>query len=98
MAGLLRRMFPDHYGLNAYESWIVSVVAARLESNTAERLKQQIGSVNRVHRLTDDKEVNLYRIRDGRPFLPDQLRFPDNRKHALLAAVTLKNSKNSQRL
>jgi hypothetical protein len=98
MAGILPRLFPSYYGLNGYESWIVSQVEARLEPTTAERLRKQIDVVNRVQRLTEGKEVNLYQIREGKPSFNDDLRFSDKRMEARLATVTVKNPNNKEKL
>jgi hypothetical protein len=76
--------------LYPFERAAISEVAARL-GEAGHKLRQQIDTINKVHRLVSGKEVNLYRMRGGRPDFDDALRLTGVNDEALLATVWLKH-------
>jgi hypothetical protein len=72
-----------------FEACVIEAMKSRLDPEAASRLQAQIDSINKVQRLTDGKEVNLYRIAHGKPAFNDGLRFPQGEEEALLGTVHL---------
>lgn len=70
---------------------IINAVKARLTTDAAARLQQQVNAINKVQRLAKGKEVNLYSMRRGRAVFDDALRFPADADEALLATVSLRH-------
>jgi hypothetical protein len=62
--------------LYPFEACVIEAIKSRLDSDGAMRLQGQINSINKVQRLTDGKDVSLYRIARGKPAFDDSLRFP----------------------
>jgi hypothetical protein len=85
LSGNKNRLYP-------FEARVIEAVKSRLGSDAATRLQAQIDSVNKVQRLTDGKEVNLYRIAHGKPAFDDSLRFPQGEEEALLGTAHLAHS------
>lgn len=75
--------------LYPFEARVIEAIKSRLDSDAATRLQAQIDSINKVQRLTDGKEVNLYRVAHGKPAFDDGLRFPQGEEEALLGTVHL---------
>jgi hypothetical protein len=82
--------------LYPFERAALSEVAAGL-GEAGHRLRQQMEAVNKVQRLVSGKEVNLYRIRGGKPDFDDALRFAGGEDEALLATVWLKRPDEGRR-
>ncbi|WP_143133410.1 hypothetical protein [Pseudoduganella namucuonensis] len=69
-----------------------------MSDSAGSRLLRQAEVVNKVQRLSNGKEVNLYQIRYGKPAFDDDLRFPNAPDEALLANVTLSRSNSPAKL
>ncbi len=82
LLGNRNRLYP-------FEARVIEAIKSQLGSDAATRLQAQIDSVNKVQRLTDGKEVNLYRVAHGKPAFDDSLRFPQGEEEALLGTVHL---------
>lgn len=76
----------DFYPL---EKRILEEVQSRLHAEGRTRLQRQIEVVNKIQRLSDGKEVNLYQMRHGKQAFDDSLRFPNAADEELLATVTV---------
>lgn len=76
----------DFYPL---ESRILEEVKSRLDTEGSTRLQRQIEVINKIQRLADGKEVNLYQMRHSKPTFDDNLRFPNAADEGLLASVNL---------
>lgn len=94
----MRFLFGNRNQLYPFEVRVIEAIKSRLDSGGATRLQRQIDSVNKVQRLTDGKEVNLYRVAHGKPTFDDSLRFPDRGEEALLATVHLAHPDSSATL
>jgi hypothetical protein len=69
---------------------ILQAVVSRTDDKIGRRLQRQIEVVNKVQRICDGKEVNLYRMRYGKVAFDDSLRFPNAPAELLLARVDLR--------
>lgn len=76
--------------LYPFEVRIIEAIESRLDGTGSAKLKSQVSCINKVQRLTDGKEVNLYRMVRGKPAFEESLRFPHAGEEALLATVRLK--------
>jgi hypothetical protein len=82
-------LFGNRNQLYPFEVRVIEAIKSRLDSAGAARLQGQVDVINKVQRLTDGKEVNLYRVAHGKPAFDDSLRFPEAAEEALLATVHL---------
>lgn len=89
MAGLLDFLVGGRAEFYPFETRIIEEVKSRLDNDGASRLQRQVEVINKIQRLTDGKEVNLYQMRHGKPAFDDSLRFPGATDEALLASVSL---------
>lgn len=87
-------LFGSPNRLYPFETCVVQAIESHLDSDASARLKAQIASINKVQRLTDGKEVNLYRIAHGKPTFDDRLRFPQGNGESLLGTVHLSHPGN----
>jgi hypothetical protein len=55
---------------------ILNAVLDAMAPPLKDHFRTQLNAINRIQRLTHGKEVNLYRLRRGRPDFPEQLLFP----------------------
>jgi hypothetical protein len=85
----MRFLLGNRNRLYPFEARVIEAIKSRLDSDAATRLQAQIDCVNKVQRLTDGKEVNLYRVAHGKPAFDDSLRFPQGEEEALLGTVHL---------
>ncbi|MBF0526405.1 MAG: hypothetical protein HQK56_15075 [Deltaproteobacteria bacterium] len=72
-----------------FERKVIDEVALYLPSDAGKLLLYQIDRINKIQRLSDGKEVNLYCIRHGRAAFDESLRFPDKKGELLLASAKL---------
>jgi len=91
-AWAFRRRQPN---LRDYERAILEAVEAALPSDTGSRLRSQREEVNLVQRHSQDKEVNLYRMRGGKVAPPVEFRFSNDAEELLLARVRLESLENA---
>ncbi len=87
----MRFLLGNRNQLYPFEACVIEAIKSRLDPEAATRLQAQIDSINKVQRLTDGKEVNLYRVAHGKPAFDDCLRFPQEEAEALLGTVHLTN-------
>ncbi len=92
MAGLFDFLFRRETQLCEFELNIIDTVAERLDRDSSVKLNAQVQAVNKVQRLSNGKEVNLYTSRRGKAQFDNYLRFPNSRKEALLARVVVGGS------
>ena len=76
-------------GLLPLEKAIVDAVAASLGNPAGQQLMQQLAVMNKVQRLADGKEVNLYQMRAGKAAFDPALLFKGVPEEMLLATVKL---------
>lgn len=72
-----------------FETRIIEEVRSRLGAEASVRLQSQVEKINKLQRLANGKEVNLYHMLHGKPAFDDNLRFPDASDEALLASASL---------
>jgi hypothetical protein len=89
MMGLLDFLLSGRADFYPFEMRIIDAVKSRLDDDAATRLQRQIEVINKIQRLADGKEVNLYQMRGGKAVFDDERRFPDAADEALLASVNL---------
>lgn len=89
MAGLLNFLMGVRPEFYPFEARIIEEVKSRMDNDGAARLQRQVEVINKIQRLTNGKEVNLYRMRHGKPSFDDTLRFANAADEALLASVNL---------
>jgi len=88
MLNFLEKLF-DWSNLYSFEKAVLEAVLSHMDDETRLKLKRQIEVVNNVQRLSDGKEVNLYRTRFGRVTFDDRLRIANAPPELLLARVDL---------
>jgi hypothetical protein len=98
MANIFKQLFARNSDLNDFERWVVDIAADKLKPEVAHILYRRLTAVNKVSRLTNGREINLYTIRHGKPSFSDDWRYPDMREEAVLATVTVKHPANRQKL
>ncbi len=90
MIGLRSLLRRSERGFAPLERRVLDAVAAALDGEARERFEQQVQAVNKVQRLGGAREVNLYRMRGGKPFNDPGIAFADARLEAELARVSLR--------
>ena len=85
----VRFWFRSKNELYPFEIRVVEAIKSRLKPNAAVLLQRQVDCINEVQRLTQGKEINLYRVAHGKPAFDDTLRFPGAEGEMLLATVHL---------
>ncbi len=73
-----------------FEIGILDNVLSRVSDLARHKLNLQIDAVNKVQRINDGKEVNLYRMRFGKAIFDEHLRFPNAPDEMLLASAKIK--------
>ena len=86
MLGFLKRLRPT---LRPYEQRLIDALAGQLGPEAKALLVKQVEQVNLVQRHAEDKEVNLYAMKVGKPAFDGASLFP-LRAEAKLAAITFK--------
>jgi hypothetical protein len=76
-------------GFYPFEECIIEGLQAHLTDRSASQLAQQVAAINKVQRLMDGKEVNLYQMVSGKSHFNDSLRFPYMTDESLLATIIL---------
>jgi hypothetical protein len=89
MRRLAHFLFGRKCALYGFESDVIQSIKASLAPGAASQLQRQVDSINKVQRLTQGKEVNLYHMNRGRVAFDDRLRFPGLQSEALLATARL---------
>ncbi len=84
--------------LHPFERRALDALKAKMSSAAAAKLATQLDSIDRIERLTEGKEVNLYSKRWTTPARGDGDRFPDRESEAPLAAVWMTRVGSSARL
>lgn len=67
----------------------IDVVAQALPLDAATLFKAQIAHISIIQRFDLDREVNLFAMRGGSPYMPEELLFSDRREECDLARVAL---------
>lgn len=89
MANLLSYLLGRKLQFYPFEIRMIEEVKNRLEGEGASLLQRQLDAINKIQRLAEGKEVNLYQMRFGRAAFDEKLRFPIADDEALLATVSL---------
>ena len=89
MLRLLNALMGGGTDFYPFESRVLDEVTSQLDAESGVRLQRQIEVVNKIQRLSNGKEVNLYHMRHSKPAFDDNLRFPHTASEALLASVDL---------
>ena len=98
MMGLLDFLLGDRAVFFPFETRIIEEVKSHLVVDARTRLQRQVEVINKIQRLSDGKEVNLYQMRHGKPAFDDSLRFPNAADEELLASVNLVGSDKNAKL
>lgn len=77
--------------LYPFERSILDDVISHMGSQSGARLRLQIEAVNKIQRLCDGREVNLYQMQNGKAAFDKSLCFPNAPDEVLLASVSLKS-------
>lgn len=88
MFGFLN-FFSNRAAFHRYEAVILEKVGSNLKAEAAARLRSQMDKINKIQRLFDGEEVDLYQIKDGKAEFDDECRFPDRSDEVLWATVDL---------
>lgn len=89
MKHLLQILTGNRGKLNPLERYIIDQAADSLAPAARELLYSQIKRINRVQRLIEGKEVDLYQMKGGKAAFDDSLRFPYRNDESLLATIRL---------
>lgn len=89
MLSVLKFLLGRRAQLFPFENEILDALKSRLDAESGAKLQRQIEVINTVQRLAGGKEVNLYRLRHGKPVFADELRFPLAAEEVLLATAYL---------
>lgn len=89
MLDLLKSVLGGGTDFYPFEALILGKVKSHLPAESSRRLQLQLAVINKIQRLSDGKEVNLYQMRHGKPAFDDSLRFPAGTDEELLASVNL---------
>lgn len=81
-----------------FEKKLLETVRTHLSIDAQVIFQAQIDSINRIQRLTNGKEVNLYAMKFGRVRFDDRLRFANIQSEALLATAVLTNLKTEKNM
>lgn len=84
--------------LYPFEEAILQSVVAQMDDVAGLRLKRQIDVMNKVQRIGDGREVNLYCMKNGKPAFDDSLRFPNAPAESMLASVVVRLPDNESKL
>lgn len=91
MAGLLSGLAATLFGRKAsfypFELVLLQAAEAALGGEAGRRLAAQVVAVNKIQRLGDGREVNLYQMRGGGPAPDPGLAFPTGEEIKLASAV-----------
>lgn len=91
MIKLLDFIFGKHKSFYPFEIDILNLLMQKLNFDAANRVRNQIEAVNKIVRLSNGKEVNLYRMKFGKAEFDESLRFPNSAPESLLATATITN-------
>ena len=91
---LLNSVIPP---LKDYEKALFDNLIKKLEPDAGSLLAKQIGSVNYVQRHSNNKEVNLYTIKNNKPFFNDKNQFPNSRSEMKLASIFFNKVQEAER-
>src|SRR5947209_1421714 len=86
---MMRFLFGHRNRFYPFEVSVIEAIKSRLDVLAATRLQNQVDRVNKIQRLTEGKEVDLYTMANGKPSFDDSLPFPEADGEALLATVRL---------
>lgn len=86
---MLDWLFGSKSSLNPVEARVIDAVISALPSQAGEMLRSQVRLINKVQRLDEDREVDLYRIENGRPAFPEDALFPNRSEELELAKVRI---------
>lgn len=75
-----------------YELLLFEKVKSRLSDEANEILNKQLDAVNHIQRLYDDKEVDLYRKKWGKPTFDESIKFPIDFEEIKLCEIKIKSS------
>ncbi|NVD97789.1 hypothetical protein HUX62_07240 [Massilia sp. BJB1822] len=91
MAGLLSGWAATLFGRTAvfypYEQTLLQAVGEALSGEAGRRFAAQAAAVNKIQRLNEGREVNLYQMRGGKPDFDASLAFPTGEETKLASAV-----------
>ena len=82
---MLDWLFGSKSSLNPVEARVIDAVISALPTQAGELLRSQVRLINKVQRLDQDREVDLYRIENGRPTFPENVLFPNRSEELELA-------------
>jgi hypothetical protein len=82
--------------LRNYEEAVVEAVEANLPPTARHLIRRQLEEINLVQRHSQDKEVNLYRMRGRKVEPPVEFRFPNDAEELHLARVRLESLESAE--
>jgi hypothetical protein len=87
MLDLIKGLFNQTSPFTPLEKTLLGELTAKLDPPVKELFEQQTNLINTVQRLADDREVNCYCVRKGKPYRDSRLQFPDSAAEARLARI-----------
>lgn len=90
MLSFLKSLLRRRNDFFPFERAILDAVFSRMTDETRMLLLRQVEVINTIQRLSDGKEVNLYRTRLGKADFDNTLRLPNSPTELLIATVHLK--------
>lgn len=78
--------------LYPFETFVLESVISRIGGNTGSRLEQQLEHINHVQRHNEGREVNLYRLINGKVAFDAQLLFANAPDEQCIARVAINYS------
>jgi len=93
---MMMKFFASVFGssgtkLRNYELAVVEAVQTKLPATARHLIRRQLEAINLVQRHSQDKEVNLYRMRGRKVEPPVEFRFPNDAEEIHLARVRLES-------
>jgi|LakMenE01Jun11ns_1017448.scaffolds.fasta_scaffold8958985_1 hypothetical protein len=84
---ILSWLFRNTANINALESSVIEAIAESLPDASAKVLRVQVQLINKVQRLDQDREVDLYRIEKGKIVFPENALFANQSDEFELARL-----------
>lgn len=75
--------------LNALEALLIDAIARALPDASSALLRDQVKLMNKVQRLDQNREIDLYHIKNGTPNFPDSKLFADRSDEFELARLKI---------
>lgn len=89
---MLSWLFGNNSRLNQLESRLINSIANALPESSGKLLEQQVRLINKVQRIDQDREVDLYRMENGKSCFPESMLFADRSDEFELAKLKVSDT------